>query len=204
MALRLAPLFSSSFTICRTNPLVWVEHLPRSHCFSQARIRVATRETSPPETRSEQHGAGQFCQCDLPCSGCSDGWAGPRRSAWHGWQRPRAVVFARTCLVRSPLLRASAAARLPSGANEAMEEFRHIHRTCCLMTFLSPTQYVGAVISLLSSPFKLNQMFPGITGKVCLVKRLIFSSGKVKVFFFCLPHSWMQLLCAMGSTTHDL
>lgn len=30
-------------------------------------------EFSPPESHSEQHGAGQFCQCDLPCSGCSDG-----------------------------------------------------------------------------------------------------------------------------------
>lgn len=154
MALRLAPLFSSSFTICGTNRLVWVEQFLRSHYFSKPQTGIITSETSPPETHSEQHGAGQFCQCDLPCSGCSDGWAGPRRSAWHGWQWPRAVVFARTCPVRSPLLRASAAARLPSGANEATAEFRRSHRTCCLMEFLSPTQYVGAVISLLLNQLK--------------------------------------------------
>lgn len=81
-------------------------------------------KVSPPGTHSELRGAGQFCRCDLPCSGCSAGSAGPLRSAWHGWQQPHAAASARTCLVRSPLLRASAADPLPSGGGEQSKELK--------------------------------------------------------------------------------
>lgn len=54
---------------------------------------------SPPGSHFELHGVRQSGQCDLPCSGCSAGSAGPLHSAWPGWQQPHEVAFAKTCLV---------------------------------------------------------------------------------------------------------
>lgn len=105
-----------------------------SHYLKRPQEGMVISKVSPPETHSELRGAGQFCQCDLPCSGCSNGSAGPLRSVWHGWQQPHAVVSARTCLVHLPLLRASAADPLPSGEKEAIKELKAyiISAVCCI------------------------------------------------------------------------
>lgn len=118
MALRLAPLLSSSFTICKTKPSLVVEPFKKSQ-------KKGIVLDSPPGTHSELHGARRFVQCDPPCSGCSAGLAGPLRSVWHGWQRPHAAASARTCLVRLPRLHASAADPLPSEKETITEGLKH-------------------------------------------------------------------------------
>lgn len=83
---------------------------------------------SPPGSHFELHGVRQCGQCDLPCSGCSAGSAGPLHSAWPGWQQPREVASAKTCLVHLPRLHASAKDPLPSGEEDAIRALVNLQR----------------------------------------------------------------------------